>query len=225
MSDQRNHYEIDPEIEALLADLGPSDLEITAPPADIWSGIETRLAESDDDAADGRRGRPDVAGGEVVDLMRARAMRRSTIVLSMAAALVLIVVGIAVVAGRGAESDVLATARLVHEPEAFDPLGADASATARLVRQDGNYEIVLDDAALPTVDGGVDLELWLIETDEEGTIVDIAPVSLVNGAGTYVVPADLDVATHRIVDISIEPRDGDTAHSGRSILRGTLTEA
>jgi hypothetical protein len=41
-------------------------------------------------------------------------------------------------------------------------------------------------------------------------------------AGTFVVPADLDPDTYTVVDISIEPRDGDEAHSGRSVLRGEL---
>jgi hypothetical protein len=50
-------------------------------------------------------------------------------------------------------------------------------------------------------------------------------VSLVSGPGSYAVPSSLDVSTHRIVDISLEPRDGEDAHFGRSILRGTLTEA
>jgi len=35
----------------------------------------------------------------------------------------------------------------------------------------------------------------------------------------------LDPDVYSIVDIGIEPRDGDVAHSGRSILRGTLTDA
>ena len=69
-----------------------------------------------------------------------------------------------------------------------------------------------------------DLELWLIQTDADGNPVDVAPVALVegSGAGTYVVPAGLDPGVHNVVDISIEPRDGDNAHSGQSILRGAL---
>jgi hypothetical protein len=84
---------------------------------------------------------------------------------------------------------------------------------------------VLEDAALPSVDEDADLELWLIEADADGEIVDIAPISLVSGAGAYEVPSSIDVSAFRIVDISIEPRDGDDTHSGRSILRGNLAEA
>jgi len=40
--------------------------------------------------------------------------------------------------------------------------------------------------------------------------------------GTYVVPSRIDPNVNTVVDISIEPRDGDEAHSGDSILRGEL---
>ena len=125
---------------------------------------------------------------------------------------------------RASGEAVVARADLAFDPDAFDPLGADATATVQLVERDGGYEIVIDDAQLPSVAEEADLELWLIEADATGSIVDVAPVSLVSGTGAYAVPESLDVSTHRIVDISIEPRDGDEAHSGRSILRGTLTD-
>ena len=108
---------------------------------------------------------------------------------------------------------------------AFDPLGADAAATAELVESGDGYEITLVDSMLPSDLGEpADLELWLIATDADGNITDIASVALVDGAGSYEVPDSIDVTSHRIVDISIEPRDGDDTHSSRSILRGTLAE-
>lgn len=67
----------------------------------------------------------------------------------------------------------------------------------------------------------------MISTDEAGAITDVQPVSLVDptSPGTYAVPPGLDPDVYTVVDISIEPRDGDAAHSGRSILRGGLTDA
>ena len=61
--------------------------------------------------------------------------------------------------------------------------------------------------------------------DGDGNPADVQPVSLVDptAPGTYAVPAELDPDTYSVVDISIEPRDGDDAHSGRSILRGQLS--
>jgi len=37
------------------------------------------------------------------------------------------------------------------------------------------------------------------------------------------VPPGTDLNRYRLVDISDEPHDGDATHSGRSLLRGTLT--
>lgn len=217
----RPPYDIDPEIEALLAELDATDLDPVAPPPEIWAGIEHLLA---DEPADELADAPHARSGAVVDLADRRARRLPGRWLGVAAAAVLVVVGAAVVLNRPDGDAVVATAELAHDA-GFDPLGAEATATARLVERDGGYEIVLDDASFPTVTEDADLELWLIEADERGEIVDVAPVALVDGPGTYAVPAELDVATHRIVDISIEPRDDDRTHSGRSILRGALVDA
>lgn len=220
MADERtthDHDRIDDElarIETMLHDLSPDDLEPVDPPTDVWARIEAAL------------GADRAATTPVISLDERRNRYRAPF-LAAAAAVVLVVVGVTAIAMRGGGDDatVLASADLTFDPAAFDPLGEGAAATARLVERDGSFEIVIDDAVLPNVPEGADLELWLIETDAAGTIVDVAPVSLIDGAGSYTVPSDLDVDTHRIVDISIEPRDGDAAHSGRSILRGALPTA
>jgi hypothetical protein len=41
-------------------------------------------------------------------------------------------------------------------------------------------------------------------------------------SGTFAVPAGLDLDRFRLVDVSDEPRDGNPAHSGDSIVRGAL---
>ncbi len=43
-----------------------------------------------------------------------------------------------------------------------------------------------------------------------------------DGAREFEVPAGYDPELYSVVDISIEPHDGDDSHSGRSILRGAL---
>lgn len=209
MPDERL-FDIDPEIESLLAELEMTDLDPVAPPPQIWAGIERRLADEP---------------APVVELARRRSsVFANPLLLGVAAAFVLVVVGVAVVMNRVADDAVLATAELTFDAEAFDPLGAGASATAQLVERSDGYAIVLADASLPSVDDDADLELWLIGTDDAGEIVDIAPISLVSGSGTYTVPASLDVRAYQLVDISVEPRDGDETHSGRSILRGALVD-
>lgn len=204
------------DIEALLRELDAADLDTTPPPADVWLGIEAAIHD-DPTLADPRR--------DTVVSITSRSARLRAIVLSVAAAVALIAVGAIVIVATGGDDDaVLASAELVHQPD-FDPLGTDAEATARLVERDGGFEIRLDDAVLPDPDTN-DLELWLIAAADDGSL-DVQPVSLVDpdSPGTYAVPAGLDPDVYSIVDISIEPRDGDATHSGRSILRGTLADA
>lgn len=230
-----NHDEHDLlEVELLLRSLTADDLGAPpAPPAGLWASIQSELAASGDltSAAATAPSSPAVSApaDPVVSLAEHRARRAGPYRwLAAAAAVVLVTAGVAVVATRGGDSaDVVATAQLTWDgPGGFDPLGADATATAELVQRDGSYEIVLTDTDLPAeVQENADLELWLISTDAAGAITDVQPVSLVDPAdpGTYQVPAELDPDTYTVVDISIEPRDGDEAHSGRSILRGQLS--
>jgi len=201
------------DIEAMLRELDAGDLELQAPPPDIWEGIAARLEAEDED------------GASVVPL---RPRRPRYALLALAAAVVVAIgVGVITLANRGAD-EVIAVADLTWDSEAFDPLGSGASASAELVEEDGRYEIRIVDATLPDVaPEDADLELWMISLDADGAPADVAPISLVDAGspGTYRVPADIDPDTHFIIDISIEPRDGDDAHSGRSILRGPLEPA
>lgn len=204
------------DIEALLRELEAADHELTPPPADVWQNIEAAIHD-------------DATTPGVVVPMGGRRSGFGLRFLAAAAAFAVLAAGAVVVAslrGDGDDDVVVATAQLAFDPEAFDPLGADAAATAQLVERDGGYEIRLDDATLPDPAEN-DLELWLIATDAEGAITDVQPVSLVDAAspGTYAVPAELDPDVYHVVDISIEPRDGDETHSGRSILRGVLGDA
>jgi len=197
------------EIEVMLRELDSDDLQPVAPPRDVWSNIERAIA----------RAAPVVA-------LESRSHRRrwlltaaAVVVLAVAGALVTVIV-------RGGKEDVVSTAVLEHDPAKFDPRGADSNATALLVERGGQYELELTHADLPKL-ADDDLELWLIEPDASGNPVDIQPVAVLKGSrpGTYKVPHGVDPASHYVVDISIEHRDGNAAHSGKSILRGPLEPA
>ena len=45
-----------------------------------------------------------------------------------------------------------------------------------------------------------------------------------DGDGKFVVPAGLDMEAYPLVDVSIEPLDGNPAHSTKSVLRGRLEQ-
>mgnify|MGYP003583247581 FL=1 len=62
-------------------------------------------------------------------------------------------------------------------------------------------------------------EVWLITADAS----DLVSLGELDGkTGTFVVPADVDLRDFVLVDVSQEPRDGNPAHSGDSIVRGQL---
>ncbi len=139
--------------------------------------------------------------------------------------MVLVVAGASVL-GPDDNAPTLAAAELAFDPVAFDPAGAGAVATAALVVDDGAQVIRIDDDSLPfDLDEDAALELWLIRADADGNVVDLVSLGDIDADGdrSFAVPAGYDAGVFNVVDISVEPRDGDEAHSGRSILRGQLT--
>lgn len=229
-------------IEQLLAEIRDDDLTddltLPHPPSNVWAKISGQLAPATDQPHREHRSTVDGAVRDVDDLDRTRPTRQRPdrrvrqvsrwVVLSAAASVIaIVVVSFALFGERGngdqvGSGPIISTAVLAYDPARFDPRGAGASATAELIEQGGTYSIQLVDVDLPTVRDR-DLELWLIQPDAEGNPLDVAPVALVHGTGPYVLPAGLDPTSHFVVDISIEPRDGDVSHSGASILRGSLT--
>jgi Anti-sigma-K factor rskA len=155
-------------------------------------------------------GRPVSEGAPVREL---RPRRSTRVLLAVAASLV-------VGAGLGAGVTALAQRDGGEAVTATDlaPLeGSDAEGSAEVVaRGDGSVlEVQLDAPDQP--DGYY--EVWLIEPDIERMI----PVGIVQAGTTSLdLPAGVDLAEYPIVDVSVEPLDGDPAHSGVSVARGVL---
>ena len=62
-------------------------------------------------------------------------------------------------------------------------------------------------------------EVWLISSD----FTKLISVGVLAGTeGRFTIPADVNLADYPIVDVSSEKPDGNPAHSGDSIVRGTL---
>ena len=198
------------DVEALLRELDVEDLELAEPPADIWAGIERTLVAT--------------AGAPVTSLAERRRRRFTAPLLAVAAAVGLIISGAVVIATRpDGSAQVVAAAQLEYDSANFDPLGAQASASVSLVEDDDGLAITIDEANLPTdLTEAADLEIWLIEADADGDVVDLVSLGKIDG-DTFAVPDGYDPNLYSVVDISVEPRDGDDAHSGRSILRGALS--
>lgn len=203
-------------IESLLREMTTDDSELVEPPGDLWDNIEAQVKLTDDQA-------------NVVALDRRRRFSpRIAAISAAAAAAVILVGGIAIVSQRdSSEPTVVASAELAYDPVSFDQLGADAAAHVSLVDEDGILRIEVDDSDLPSPSGeSADLELWLIEPDADGNPAQLVSLGLIDPEkpGDFVVPDGYDPDVYFVVDISVEPRDGNANHSGRSILRGPLSK-
>jgi hypothetical protein len=139
--------------------------------------------------------------------------RRSRVLLAVAASLA---AGIAIGAGTVAlvnrdGSDAVVAADL----EPLDERGASGGA-AVLASQDGDRLRVELDA--PDTDDGY-YEVWLLEPAAQ-RMVQVGVVR--GGTTTLALPEGIDLAEYPIVDVSLEPLDGDPTHSGDSVARGEL---
>lgn len=89
--------------------------------------------------------------------------------------------------------------------------------------EDGDSTIVeVDLSALPELDGGEFYELWLLDLDNE-QLVSLGEVD----PTTTAVPIDAPVnaTAFPVIDVSVEPADGEPTHSGDSVVRGPITAA
>jgi hypothetical protein len=186
------------------------------PPPSVWETIAARTGVS-------ARPRPEVVASPLLPAPEPRPVapvvelhrpRRSRAWLAAAAALVLgagIGAGAVALAGRDTGT-VVASASL-------DPLeDASASGTARVVDEGGARVL---EVQLRAPSPGTDdfYEVWLADPDLQGMY---AVGAVHAGTTSLPLPDGLDVSKYPVVDVSVEPLDGDPAHSADSVARGEL---
>lgn len=197
------------EIEELLDGREP----MIEPPPELWDRIAAELDRDDEG-----RGRNDdrdddtapVTETPVVELRRRRRWI-ATAAIAAAAAVILVVIGlVSLIPGDEDPRRVeVALAPLPEHP------GATGEAT--VIEDDDTYRIEFDvDGVEPGA--AADLELWLLtpEVDE------LVSLGRVDRSGEVTVDDDVDLDEFSVLDLSIEPRDGDPTHSGNSVVRGTI---
>jgi hypothetical protein len=136
----------------------------------------------------------------------------------------LLLVAAALVAGAVVGAGAVAVVQSGDDGEpvtavALDPLADnDASGRAKVVVRDDGSRVVEVELDAPALDDEY-YEIWLIDRD----VVGMVPLGVVApGAQTVELPAELDLAEFPLVDVSVEPLDGDPTHSGVSVARGEL---
>ena len=141
--------------------------------------------------------------------------RRSRLLLAAAASLV---VGVGIGAGAVAlgtgDDEGLAVAAAALDP--LDDSGA--TGEARVVERDGARVLEVDLTADDLQDGFY--EVWLLDEAVE----DLVSLGVVRGGSevALTLPPGVDLGEYPIVDVSVEPLDGDPGHSGVSVARGQL---
>ena len=206
----RHDLETMRDVAALAAD-GQDLTDLPQPPERIWQAIE----------ADIHAAAPAATPAPVSDLAerRERAKRRRSRwlipLVAAAAAAVAAVVGTVAVDRWADRSNEQVTARATLTPLTSVPAAAGGSVR---VLADGQMQI--DVRNLPLTTGYH--EVWLIDPDDPAKMVAVGNLSD-KAVVALPVPPGTDLNRYRLVDVSDEPHDGDAAHSGRSLLRGTLT--
>lgn len=188
-----------------------TDEALETPGPRVWAGIAAALQLDPGLAATLVVTGPERVAPAVRPLRR---RRRSVVAIIAAAAAVLVLggVGIGLLTVRH-DAQRTATATL----QAF-PGWQGSSGTAVLERLPNGRDVVQVTTTVPA-DGRTDHEVWLM-TEGAKRLVSLG---LLRGtSGTFAVPAGVDISRFRLVDVSDEPRDGNPAHSGDSIVRGAL---
>ena len=183
-----------------LAALDAADA-VKAPPAGLWAAIDAEVSSAE--AVD--------PGAPVVDLDARRSRRALRIALGAAAAVLVVVATVAAVR-RDEQGPTTEQVALVGLPDFEDISG---SATVVLDGSDRSVGVDLTDVEVPP---GSHLELWLLDEPVQ-RLVSLGPLA---GDGPHAIPEDVDLEATPVVDVSLEPDDGNPAHSGVSVVRGRI---
>jgi anti-sigma-K factor RskA len=172
------------------------------PPPRVWDAIAAATGVSTAPRTD--------APAEVVPLRRRLPPTRWLAV--AAAVLVGGVIGAgAVTLGRDEGGSVVAATTL-------DPLAAEDASGRAEVREDDGMRLLEVDLDAPSLTDGY-YEVWLLQPDA----VRMVPLGVVHRGDTVLpLPGGLDLSAYPVVDVSVEPMDGDPTHSGVSVARGQL---
>lgn len=186
-------------IAGRLADLGP-DAVLESPPPGLFAAIEAQVTK---DAA---------AAAPLAAVVPMAPWRRRAPWLAAAAAVVVAGLTTAMVVGGGDDEPTVEEVAL-GGLEGFE----DASGVATVVI-DGSARSVAVDLRDIDVPAGSHLELWLLDEP----VAQLVALGELSGDGPHQIPGDVDLDATPIVDVSLEPDDGDPAHSGVSVVRGTI---
>jgi hypothetical protein len=188
-----------------------------APPPGVWEAIAAATGVS-------ATPRPDVHAPVAVPEPSAPPARDADVLPFRSRRRPLLLVAAALVAGAAVGAGAVAVVQSGDDGDpvtavALDPLADnDASGRAEIVVRDDGSRVVEVELDAPALDDEY-YEIWLIDRD----VVGMVPLGVVHpGTQTVELPDGLDLGEFPLVDVSVEPLDGDPTHSGVSVARGEL---
>ncbi|MBL8777527.1 MAG: anti-sigma factor [Acidimicrobiales bacterium] len=209
-------------LRTLVVQVDDEDHARVDPPADLWGRIAASVEADPVPAAVtvavAPTSSPPPVSAPVVPLDAHRRRRHRRVLAAVAAVVVVVAVTGAVLLQGGSSTDDEPQLVASTELEPLEPVGG-ATAEVRLVRQDDHLQLELDARDMAAAPDGQHYELWLLDPDSESA----EPVSLgaMTGSTSVPVPAGVDPDHYAVVDVSLQEQ-GQTEHSGHSLLRGTL---
>ncbi|HEX3212229.1 MAG TPA: anti-sigma factor, partial [Actinomycetota bacterium] len=97
------------------------------------------------------------------------------------------------------------------------PAAGGATAEARMRGAGDDQIMTMTAQGLPRPPAGAYYEVWLVgDGGQELPVGVLAP----NGEGVWSLPAEV-AARYRVIDVTLEPADGDPSRSDRTVLRGS----
>ncbi|MET0819939.1 MAG: anti-sigma factor [Aeromicrobium sp.] len=188
------------------ADQLTGGVELERPPDHVWEAVRQELAADD-------RPRP------------VAARPRRPWWQPAAAAVAGLAVGVAATIGVAATNDDGPTPVPKPDPTTVArgdvtpfSAGSTTTGTAQVVRRDGARTLDVDLSGTPAPRDDY-VQTWLFDPKTNEMIA----IGVMDGdSSSFPIPASVDLDTYTSVDISLEPLDGNPAHSATSLARGEL---
>ncbi len=221
------HHDRDERIAEAIRAMADDDGRLSSPPATLWGRIERAIDDPVEDAnlvppptelwdriAEEVRseGAPHASPAQHRGRNRVLVLVAAALLVACALAATALVV---VRAGDGPSTQLVATASL--SGEGLDP-GGDGSGSAELLESDAGWKVAIEVDQLPSPPAGSYYEAWLLGAGPE----QVQSLGALDGDQRFAVPDGLTIDDFPLVDVSIEPIDGNPAHSSKSVLRGQL---
>jgi hypothetical protein len=180
------------------------DGAIVEPPAAVWDSIARELGTEQPAAP-------------VVALDQRRPRRRSWVPMAAAACVGALVGGGVMYAATSTQRTTTPTT--VMAAASLEPLeGSTARGSVQVVSTSAGAKVAVDVSGLAKADGFY--EVWLL--DKEGKKLIALGVLDGSDKGEFAMPPGVSMTDFPVVDVSLEPSDGDPNHSHNSLVRGTL---